>query len=124
MPSVGYSRAQAVVAGSALAFGAWVFVTHGGRWITAAGIYSLASSAFVGYAGLWWLERLGPSLPSHLFVATLIGYLSNVLTFAFAWAQSDKNFPKHRCNVVHSDWGRGLPRWGPSSLPPRQQPMR
>ena len=36
------------------ALGAFVFYTHGRQQITGAGLYALASVAFVGYPGVYW----------------------------------------------------------------------
>lgn len=79
------AEAQLLMASFALAFGVWAFVGHGGHQVTAAGVYSLASAAFVGYAGLWWLGELGESLPYSMFVATSAGYFSHIVMYYLFW---------------------------------------
>lgn len=47
-----------------LTFGVLAYWEHGGAQVTAAGLCSAATGAFVGYAGLWWAywsDRLEPS---------------------------------------------------------------
>lgn len=85
VPTVGYTRAQAVVSVLAFAFGVWVFWRHGGRQVTAVGVYSLSSAAFVGYAGVYWLREDGLQLPGSLLVATCVGYFSHVVMYALYW---------------------------------------
>lgn len=58
---------------ASLAQGVWWFWWHGRQRITAAGLYSLASGVFVGYAAMWWASAQGPQ-PEGLFLATIVGY--------------------------------------------------
>jgi hypothetical protein len=71
-----------------VAFGIWVFWTHGGRQITAAGVYSLSSSIFVGFAAIWYADLYGEDLPPALRTATALCYFSHVAMYALFWRKS------------------------------------
>lgn len=83
--AVGYTRAQAATSALAIGFGVWAFWRHGGRQVTGAGVYSLASAVFVGYAGLWWLNHDGSNLSASLFAATSAGYLTHIAAYFLFW---------------------------------------
>jgi hypothetical protein len=93
-PGVGYAYAQALMATLALTFGIWVFWRHGDRQVTAAGVYSIASATFVGFAGLYWVDAYGSSLPKQLFSATAIAYFSHVLMYGLFWQQACQSFAR------------------------------
>lgn len=48
------SRRLYVLSSMTVIFSAWVFLRHGGPYITAAGVWSVCSGLFVGFAGLYW----------------------------------------------------------------------
>ena len=101
-PVRGYAQAQLVICVAQTLFGIWVFWTHGRRWITAAGIYSLASVGFVGYAGVWWLQTQGDQLLHEIYAATAVCYFTHLAMYALFWLESDKTYP-------HYDLGRASP---------------
>ncbi|MGH3788104.1 MAG: hypothetical protein ACRDRG_16500 [Pseudonocardiaceae bacterium] len=71
-----------------LIFGVWVFWTHGGRQITAAGVYSLSGSIFVGFAGIYYAVLYGSDVPHAVYVATALCYFSHVAMYALFWRTS------------------------------------
>lgn len=82
-----YWMPQVILASAATVLGASLFITHGGRHITAAGIYSLSLTTFVGMPGLYIAfaekESLGPGLLS----ATALVYASHILMYSLFWAR-------------------------------------
>ena len=74
----------------------WVFWIHGGRHVTAAGVYSLASAVFVGYAGLWWTQNSIDNLPCSgtVFAATAAGFFTLVAMVVLFWRTSDQRYPE------------------------------
>lgn len=84
-PSVGLSRSQFLVASLALLFGVRAFWQHGGRQITTAGVYSLASAIFVGFAGLYWWSTQGPQLSGEILLATCACYFTHLWMFYGFW---------------------------------------
>lgn len=100
---VGAEYAQPMTAALALGFGVWVYWRHGGHQITAAGLYSLASATFVGFAGLYWWAQ-ARSVPDEVWVATLTGFWTHVGLYLF-W----RNPPEYRAvSAVSSEathWG-------------------
>jgi hypothetical protein len=62
----------------ALLLGILVFWFHGGSRISAAGLYSLASSAFVGFAGIvWYLDY--ETVPPAIRLSSQVGFWLNML---------------------------------------------
>lgn len=93
------TSAQALMASLSMIFGVWIFWSHGNAWVTAAGVYSLCTGVFVGYAGWWWLLEMGDRLPPHLFTATAVGYFTNVSMYALFWSSLRTRYPsKPRLN--------------------------
>ncbi|MGQ0468129.1 MAG: hypothetical protein ACT4QG_22775 [Sporichthyaceae bacterium] len=84
-PGVGYHRGMVLVGIAGVVFGVAVFWSHGGGQITAAGVYGLASAAFVGGAALSWAHRAGAALPGYLFYAALAAYSTNVAMYFLCW---------------------------------------
>lgn len=84
-PLVGTGIAQFGVASLATVYGLLVFWRHGGRQVTAAGLYSLASAVFVGLAGLYWWAEQGSAVPRGLYLATAIGYFANLAMHRLFW---------------------------------------
>jgi hypothetical protein len=106
-----YGPGQTIIATLGLLFGAWVFWTHGGRHVTAAGVYSLASGIFCGYAGLWWLNHQGDRFEPALFQATAIAYFVHVAMFILFWTRSDSHYrrePLPRGSAASSTWAVNL----------------
>jgi hypothetical protein len=56
-----------------LLLGVRIYWWHGRQQITAAGLYSLATAVFVGFAAIWWAID-SPTQPQGLFRATWVGY--------------------------------------------------
>lgn len=100
-PGVGYDRGMLLIGIAGVVFGVVVFWSHGGGQITAAGVYALASAAFVGAAALSWAHREGAGLPDHLFHAALLAYATNVAMYFLFWRrQGDPaNYPR----IEHRD---------------------
>jgi hypothetical protein len=73
------------LASSALLLGIWVFWTHGGRAITAVGVYSFAFALFVGFAGLY-LRARNPASAADLVLPLALAYFGHVLTWALFWS--------------------------------------
>lgn len=68
----------------ALLLGFLIFWLHGGARISAAGLYSLASSAFVGFAGIaWYLEY--ETVPRTIWLSSQVGFWLNLL-MATCWS--------------------------------------
>ncbi|GAA4994825.1 hypothetical protein GCM10023317_23770 [Actinopolymorpha pittospori] len=76
--------AQLIVSSLALVFGAWAFWQHGGRQITAAGVFSMSSAIFVGYAGLYWWSQAGV-VDATMVAATSACYFTHVLLYCGFW---------------------------------------
>lgn len=81
----GHSRSQLLISGFTLVFGLWAFWQHGGRQITAAGVYSIASAVFVGFAGLYWWNYYGSQVPGTLFAATSACFFTHVVMYYCFW---------------------------------------
>lgn len=69
---------------SALSFalGCLVFWVHGGNRLTAAGLYSLASGIFVGFAGIWWFVSTR-EVPQGIQLGTQVGFWVNLAMLPF-----------------------------------------
>lgn len=84
-PAQGPLLSLQVMCALSIAFGAWVFLIHGGPQITAAGLFCAASATFVGYAGLWWARRIGDRVPVELLHAATVGYFVTVVMYFAFW---------------------------------------
>ncbi|MGH3764953.1 MAG: hypothetical protein ACRDTX_07365 [Pseudonocardiaceae bacterium] len=71
-----------------LVFGIWVFWTHGGRQITAGGVYSMSASIFVGFAAIYYAILYGSDVPHALYLATVLCYFSHLAMYALFWRTS------------------------------------
>lgn len=71
-PSGDQSLSLAVSSVGALVYGALLFWFHGGSQVTAAGLYAISSSMFVGFAGLTWAVQDTVSSPRSILVAVAI----------------------------------------------------
>ncbi len=85
---MGVAAALAVMGVLQLVFGVWVFWTHGGRQITAAGVYSMSGSIFVGFAAIYYTALYGSAVPQALYLATVLCYVSHVAMYALFWRTS------------------------------------
>jgi hypothetical protein len=83
-PTAVYDNSELAMAVLSMVFGGWVFWTHGRQQITAAGVYCLAVSVFVGFAGLWWWAQPGSVDPS-VFIGTATGYWTTYAMWALFW---------------------------------------
>lgn len=92
------SNRLSFMSGLSIAFGAWVFFAHGGRAVTAAGIYSICSALFVGFPGIYY-NTLGTS-PGYLADAVSLAYLSNVAMYYIFWRSTGPTPPVGRVDVV------------------------
>ncbi len=85
---MGVAAALTVLGILQLVFGAGVFWTHGGRQITAAGVYSMSSSIFVGFAAIYYAALYGSDAPRSLYLATVLCYFSHVAMYTLFWRTS------------------------------------
>jgi len=85
---MGVAAALTVMGAIQLLFGMWVFWTHGGRQITAAGVYSLSGSIFVGFAAIYNATLYWSDVPYGLYLATVLCYFSHVAMYALFWCTS------------------------------------
>lgn len=94
-PGVGYHRGMLLIGIAGVVFGVAVFWSHGGGQITAAGVYALASAAFVGAAALSWAHRDGAGLPDYMFHAALLAYATNLAMYFLFWRRqgAPANYP-------------------------------
>ncbi|WP_295624861.1 hypothetical protein [uncultured Corynebacterium sp.] len=71
-------------------FSAWVFINHGGRTVTAAGVFAVCIGLFCGYSGIYWY--LQDSFFNHAVLANgvLIVHLSHAVIYYFFWANTDE----------------------------------
>jgi hypothetical protein len=83
-PGVPYDYSELTLAGLSTAFGVWVFWTHGRHQITAAGVYCLSVSVFVGFAGLWWWTQPGAVDPP-VYIGTVTGYWTTYAMWVLFW---------------------------------------
>ncbi len=84
-PQYGPGASQFASSLLSVAFGLTVFWRHGGRQITAAGLYSLSSAVFVGMAGLYWWSQLGDEVAPSLRLATIVGFFANLAMHRLFW---------------------------------------
>ncbi|EMQ98334.1 hypothetical protein [Paeniglutamicibacter gangotriensis] len=66
-----------------MGFGAWVFLVHGRRMVTTAGIFSLCAAVFVGYPGIYWLTN-GNDV-GYIADAVTAGYFCLVAMYYIFW---------------------------------------
>lgn len=85
---VGPMVAQFGIGALALVYGLVVFWRHGGRQVSAAGLYSLASAVFVGAAGIYWAVVDGGHVEPGLHLATALGFATNVLMDGLLWRRT------------------------------------
>ncbi|MGH3870148.1 MAG: O-antigen polymerase [Pseudonocardiaceae bacterium] len=85
---MGAAVALTVLGTLQLVFGGWVFWTHGGRQITAAGVYSISASIFVGFAAIYYSALYGSDVPHLLYPATVLCYFSHVVLYLLFWRTS------------------------------------
>ncbi len=85
---MGVATALTVMGVLQLLFGVWVFWTHGGRQITAAGVYSVSASLFVGFAGIFYADLYGSAVPPAIYLATVLCYFSHIAMYALFWRTS------------------------------------
>jgi hypothetical protein len=88
----------------ATAFGLTVFFRHGGRQVTAAGLYSLATAVFVGLAGVYWADALGTAVPPSLRLATAIGFFANVAMHGLFWRRTSTPQRPPPTDAAASGW--------------------
>lgn len=87
-PLRGHHDALNAISATALIFGLWAFWQHGGRQVTAAGVYSLSSAAFVGYAGLWWAQNASDVVEATIFQATMVLYYTHIVAYYVFWRRT------------------------------------
>ena len=87
------------------AFGLMVFWRHGGRQITAAGLYSLSSAVFVGMAGLYWWGQLGNDVSPGLRMATIVGFYANVGMHRLFWRHTAMPQSAPPTDLAAPQWG-------------------
>lgn len=106
-------HAARALAGALLVFGVWAFLYHGGPHVTAAGLFSGASGAFIGYAGLWWAQRLGSALPIEMFWAIVGSYFSTIMMFYGFWWRTRvaKSIPLSGRDPHTARWAVALGSW-------------
>lgn len=99
------SRQTVVLSWVTILFSAWVFLRHGGPYITAAGVWSICSGLFVGFAGLhWWTHN-----PSDPGMARAVGFafLVHALMYYCFWRGRRLQVPA-QTGEVSQDALRGL----------------
>lgn len=85
---LGVAAALTVTGVLQLVFGVWIFWTHGGRQITAAGVYSMSGSIFVGFAAIYYAALYGSDVPHAVYLATVVCYFSHIAMYALFWRTS------------------------------------
>lgn len=101
--TAGHQYSEFVTASLSLLFGIWAFWTHGGPRVTAAGLYSLAMSVYVGFAGLWWVWS--STITDEIYIATVVGYWTTIGMYFFFWKQpQDSNKLEMNSSAV-ARWG-------------------
>lgn len=86
-----------------MGFGGWVFIRNGGTRITAAGLYCLASSFFVGFAGLWWWYRGADTDSVH--VGVLVGWWTTFAMWLLFWQTPGKHARLRLTSRAGTRWG-------------------
>lgn len=72
-------------------FGVWGFLHSGGPRITAAGMFTVSTGVFVGYAGLWWCNFLGRDVPPEMSTIVVSAYFATVCSYHLFWWTSQKS---------------------------------
>lgn len=80
-----HALSTALYSSATIVLGVTMFWRHGGNVITSAGVYSLASAVFVGFAGIYYLSQPEP-ISSAVYIGVTTGYWVTVLLTAF-WPQ-------------------------------------
>jgi hypothetical protein len=89
-----------------LAFGVWLFWTHGERRITAAGLWGFAFALFVGFAGLYSLSV--PTASHTGLTPTLIAaYFGQIVMWGLFWTR-----PAHPAAQKRWPIDPSVARWG------------
>jgi hypothetical protein len=106
-PTVLYDYSELVLAGLSTAFGVWVFWTHGRQQITAAGVYCLAVSVFVGFAGLWWWAQPG-AVDQPVYIGTMTGYWTTYAMWALFWRHQPNFALIRHASPEATQWAIGM----------------
>jgi hypothetical protein len=87
-----------------IAIGVWIFWTHGGRRITAAGIWSMSLGVYAGGGGLWAIP-LGRQ--PGLLPALCVVYFGQIVTHFGFWARSapTRAHGRFESNPAVTSWG-------------------
>jgi hypothetical protein len=106
-PGVLYDDSELALAGLSMAFGVWVFWTHGRHQITAAGVYCLAASVFVGFAGLWWWAQ--PSaVDVPVYIGTVTGYWTTYAMWVLFWRHEPTYALIRPVSPEATQWAMGM----------------
>ncbi|MDP9143610.1 MAG: hypothetical protein M3N43_02765 [Actinomycetota bacterium] len=89
-----------------LAFGIWLFLAHGERRITAAGVWGFAFALFVGFAGLYTLF-VSQRIPPGLLAALTVAYFGQVFMYGLFWRERPRLSAAMRWPA-----DPGVARWG------------
>jgi hypothetical protein len=102
-------RAEVALAALTLAFGMWLFWFHGGRQVTAAGLTGAAAATFIGFPGLWWVDRLGSAIAAEYFHGTAICYYSLLAMWVLFWRStaSEPDLPRLPAASAAARWSVG-----------------
>lgn len=73
-------------------FSGWVFLKHGGPYITAAGTWSLCSGLFVGFAGFYW-HGVNPNDPA-MARAVGVAFLTHAAMYYCFWQGRNLRAPE------------------------------
>jgi hypothetical protein len=94
------TRSTAALATLAMLFGLWVFWCHGGRRITAVGIYNFSFALFVGFAGMYQVAvlPLGTSA-GPLLTAVAWCYFLQVVTWQLFWTREPTSNVAETCEA-------------------------
>jgi hypothetical protein len=87
-------------------FGVWLFWFHGGKRITAAGIWGFGFALFVGFAGLY--NVLTPTWSARGLTAALtVAYFGQVFMWGLFWSQpaSEASQQRWRADPIVLRWG-------------------
>ncbi|XKH56914.1 hypothetical protein LG293_01795 [Citricoccus nitrophenolicus] len=86
-------------------FSAWVFLRHGGPYITAAGVWSICSGLFVGFAGVYW-QSMNPHDPAMV-RAVGLAFLAHAFMYYGFWRGRQFHVPQ-TTGETNPDALRGL----------------
>jgi hypothetical protein len=107
---VSNARAAALVLSVlSLILGTWIFWSHGGGRITAAGVWGFAFALFVGFAGIYDVTRPGGSSPDLVTVLIPV-YFCQVLMYGLFWIEGTPHESRSSWPAAPSvaRWGVGL----------------